>query len=870
MRTQRHLNFFRLFSAILLLVFLSGCATSVSQTWKNFRAYYNTYYNAKKNFRAGLKKINDQSRKINPETPVRIHPEPVQAGNSDFQDAIDKGAKILRKFPDSKYMDDALLLIGRSYYYRLEFYPALQKFEELQNASSDPKMKEQAIIWKGRTLLDLDNNAEGITYLESELEAYPNNGSIRYKGEIQSILGEHYALSSEWKSADSVLTLAVSNIKERQLKGRSYFLLGQVRERRNLYSRSFNAYSQVSQNFPSFEYVFWAGMKRADVARKDGNYKLALNIYQSLRRDDKNFERIDRIRFETARTMEMQGELELAEDQYKDLLYSDEGLTSRSLQGEVYYRLGKIYSGSREDFQLAAAYYDTASRYGISSQSTEGNESAQSLAVAYGKYNKLQDTVSRADSLLWLGSLSPEKLDSVLNEIRRRKRQQLLAQQQERSSERLKNQILPSGDEGNTSSSIYGFLNHRNNELVRQGKAEFRIIWGDRPLVDNWRRSEAIQSSTSQENSPSVARNNQREDSENLEKMAIDLDTDAIPKDEEQKRELKMQKLDTQYELGNLLFLTLHMYDSARPYFYRIINSDTETDLRPRAMYSLVELFRETGRQDSLQKWRSRILEEYPDTRYGRRIRGEDSGMVSEADSSSLREQYQKIIHSDSLNSPYRLRRLALENRSDDLAPYVHFQAISAYIDSAKKQRALSDSLFPEPVSLTASDSLGQGELDLNDIGLNKKEGLQFRNAYWDSVRFALQEYDTTFTNGAHREQVGSLLQMLNEADQPETDNLPTCEELGIEPEINPSRKAFLSNIDFPESQERTEQLLYEFTISKEGEVLDYELISGKASPDLLNSFEQAFNEKLAFKPFKGENIPEKVRCRISFPIRNN
>jgi tetratricopeptide (TPR) repeat protein len=122
-------------------VFLSiGCGQTLQKSWSNFRAYYNTYYNAKKNYDAGFEKVKEQNRTIDPYKPVRIHPPPLQAGNSDFEEAIEKSAKILRKYSNSKWVDESLLLIGKSYYYQQKYYPALQKFEELYKASSSPKM----------------------------------------------------------------------------------------------------------------------------------------------------------------------------------------------------------------------------------------------------------------------------------------------------------------------------------------------------------------------------------------------------------------------------------------------------------------------------------------------------------------------------------------------------------------------------------------------------------------------------------------------------------------------------------------------------------------------------------------------------------
>ena len=98
----------KLLAGILFLGMLTGCGGTIKNSWSNFRAYYNTYYNAEQNYRAGLTKVEQQPVEIDPREPVRIHPVSVQAGNSDFQNAIDKGAQILRKFPNSKWFEDGV------------------------------------------------------------------------------------------------------------------------------------------------------------------------------------------------------------------------------------------------------------------------------------------------------------------------------------------------------------------------------------------------------------------------------------------------------------------------------------------------------------------------------------------------------------------------------------------------------------------------------------------------------------------------------------------------------------------------------------------------------------------------------------------
>lgn len=858
---------------ILLLVFLiSGCGKTLNSAWSDFRAYYNTYYNAKKHFQAGLKKVNQQPFKIDPTQPVRIHHAPLQAGNSDFEKAIDKGAKVLRKFPNSKWVDEALLLIGKSYYYQQKFYPALQKFEELEKAGTSPEMTQQAIIWKGRTLLDLKQYSQGVAYLQSELEGYPPKWSSQNKGEIQALAGEHAAMLQNWGQSANSLSQAVNNIQEKKLLGRTLFLYGQVLEKLERFGESYYAFSKVKEHFPGFEYSYWAGFKQADVARKEGNLDVAISIYEKLRKDDKNFQRRDELAFEIARTMEMKGNTAEAEEQYKQLLYGDQPTQSRSLKSDIYYRLGKITSDVNNNYDLAAAYFDSSSSMKAAAPEDENSRNAKALAKAFNTYTHLHKEVQHADSLLWLGSLKPSQLDSVIEKIRTQKRNKLLAQQKKSAENSLANQNFQQSDQS-TKSSIYGFLNYRSDELVQRAKQEFRIIWGDRPLVDNWRREEAIQQvdvdterASAQDTSAQINPTRQS----NAE--GLNLDLEAIPKTEDQKNELRNKKANAQYQLGNLFFLNLSSPDSARHYFYKVIHADSDDDLRARSMYSLFELFNTTGQPDSLSHWGNRILFAYPDSKYAERVRsrlGKPSPKKMGSDTSrSLLQKYQKIKDAHDPYEAYKLRKLALENRTSNLAPSIHYQAIETYITQAKARQEAADSLEGKVFGFL-TDSLRK-TVAKPDSTIPQADSLNFSHMYWDSVRIALQEFDTTFTNAKQRAKVERLIQVLGKPKKVSGEQMQTCKDLGTELAVSPSMQGFLSSVTYPErvkSMSLSGEIVYSFVVHPDGSWESYQLVSHKTSLGIEDALEAEFKEHLHFAPLKAKDVPTKLRCKISFPI---
>lgn len=103
-------------------------------------AYYNTFYLARKYYNLGV-----NAEKKN--TTGRLAPE----ATTQFDKAIKQAEKILTRYPNSKWVDDALFLMGRAHFGREDYSAARQRFEELLTRLPDSEFAAQARFWIGRT-----------------------------------------------------------------------------------------------------------------------------------------------------------------------------------------------------------------------------------------------------------------------------------------------------------------------------------------------------------------------------------------------------------------------------------------------------------------------------------------------------------------------------------------------------------------------------------------------------------------------------------------------------------------------------------------------------------------------------------------------
>ncbi len=112
---------------ILCVLLFTGCA------------YFNTFYNARNYFHSGLELMETVGRPDDDKIPR-------QAADA-FAQAIAKSLKVIEEYPESKFIDDALFILGRSHYYRQEYGLAERYFTQLLNEFVWLDYTDQVRLW---------------------------------------------------------------------------------------------------------------------------------------------------------------------------------------------------------------------------------------------------------------------------------------------------------------------------------------------------------------------------------------------------------------------------------------------------------------------------------------------------------------------------------------------------------------------------------------------------------------------------------------------------------------------------------------------------------------------------------------------------
>ncbi len=168
---------------ISLVFLLSGCA------------YFNIFYNAEHYYNQAVKPLESGSQ-------VRVDL---------LEKSIEKSSKILEFHAESKYVDDALILIGKSYMYLADYTKAIRKFNELITYYAESPYHDEAVYYLGNTYRLQGEKEIAIGYFQ---RLYSSEGEFRLKAYIATV--DILTEKESYASADSLINTLSDADKRRQ------------------------------------------------------------------------------------------------------------------------------------------------------------------------------------------------------------------------------------------------------------------------------------------------------------------------------------------------------------------------------------------------------------------------------------------------------------------------------------------------------------------------------------------------------------------------------------------------------------------------------------------------------------------------------
>ncbi len=758
---------------LVFVIFGAGCGRGsfVGKRLDNFSAYYNTYYNAERALDEGLKTFDtgqeEQPIDQNVYLPLFGSVDRITTQRKPFEDAILKCADILRKHPDSKWVDDAVMVIGKAWFFTQNYVGAEEKFNEVLTLES--RLHDEARFWLARTLIASVQYDLAFDHLQESLNR--EDISRRWEPKLRLALAELHVQRKNWDEAIVELETGLEGVRDKELAARAYFLRGQVYETLERYDEAVAAYDRVGAYNPFYELSYAAQYSAVRVEGEHGDPDQAMRRLRRMERDDKNYDHRAELAFLRGRVLQASGEYDESLDVFYELLY-DPTANGAAVRGPVHYALGTFYRDVYEDFPYAAAYFDTAqtslTRPGAGRSIGAAGAAATQPAYApaaitdgeeqariFLGYADVMARIAEMDSLLYLGSLDDSTYNEVVLELRLQRAEELEAQRREMERLQAERQFqqagsgdfntgfgrTPAGKDVSTGKEDRdaGFLYHRNAIRVQEARADFVLQWGDRPLVPNWRRLDAVNNiGVDPSLSDSLLAEDEYEPGEEL----PEIDLSNVPRDSLSQLQMKADRAVARYELANVLFLSMNRPDSAAAWYRMVIEEDSDEPVAQRAYYALAEVQRALADTLAAQRLYRTIVDRYPNSDFTdqayERLGIEppediisDTLTLAEAAYDEAYAAWKRQDYEPSLND---MVALAIDYPETEAAPRALFAAGSVYMEWAARDSldlfavlplAIPDSVLHEsevfkPVEIPAEEVPGAPGADPGAPGLDK------------------------------------------------------------------------------------------------------------------------------------------------------
>ncbi|SDS49786.1 protein involved in gliding motility SprE [Polaribacter sp. KT25b] len=629
---------------VILFIFVAAysCSTKkdtvISRNFHAITTKYNVLFNGQESFNKGIENINNNYKddwfSRLPIEPIVFEEDKIVMASfnsgpgagfggapkeekelTTFERAEEKAVKAIQKHgmningtEHNRQIDNAYLLLGKSRYYSQRFVPAIDAFNYVIANYPQADLIAETKIWRAKANTRIDNEETAIEAMKLLLfvrDTFEANLPDRIKEQAHTTLAMAYVKSDSMQKAKKHLQLATRTLKDRDQGARNLFVLGQMFSDENKKDSAFYVFNKLA-NFKKapYKYKIHANIELAKNFSKDSLSTTLLERMQKLIKNRDNRPYLDELYYQTAVLHQNNDSITLALENYNNSLRANNG--SDKQKTFTYENLGDLYFKNSE-YQYASAYYDSVlqvSKDSLDIRIRRIKRKHRNLASLI----KFEEIVTINDSIVKIASLSKDEQKQYFeNYIKKLKKIDEDAAQLRLNQMAFGNAAigLQSGKKGN-----WYFY---NNQSLSFGKTEFKKVWGNRRLEDNWRWSEkATSGKTSVEDAAQT----------NAVNLRYDLDTylSTIPDKKETIDSLKIDRNQALYELGLIYKEQFKNQNLARLRLERLATLNPKEELILPINWHLYQIYNNLGDTETSEIYKNVILTKYPDTKFAQII----------------------------------------------------------------------------------------------------------------------------------------------------------------------------------------------------------------------------------------------------------
>ena len=615
---------------IALMAISAGCAlqkqTGFNRDMQNLTTHFNILFNAKEILQqkqdSYVSSFADNYNEI-----LSVYQDTVpqsQTPDKDLEAAITKAYNIINYKDQSKYIGDAYLVLGQANYLEGNFYNADEFLSYvIHNYPKRKDLLRDARIWKTRALIYLNQLPRAKMVIDSAIESI--NPKKKISADIYAAKLQYDIAVEDYKDAEDMAKLALKYCHDKNQRLRWTFILAQVEELNNEQVNAARNYDQISKSNALFEMAFNASLNLIRIEDNENGVKInRIDKLLGLLKNPNNKEFKDQIYYQVA-------QLEMADKKVDDAIkyYNLSVRTSvknQSQKGLSYLRLAEIYFKIKADYLKSKKYYDST----LTSLPTNypGYLAIKKIGSNLSYLAQRLQIIAKEDTLQALARMDEKKRTAVIDKM---VNDNILQQKAAAAATQANATIVASRSGGSrlgsAGSSNGGTFYFDNASAVSQGYNDFKRVWGNRTLEDNWRRS--AKGATDAGNNPAATAQSTDPDAPaGPSKTAKGASTassyrkelvDALPLTPALLSASNLRVYNAYIDLGDFYRDILEDKKDAIDIFEKILSRFPQDPNKPAIYYNLYRLYSDIDPSKS-DFYKNKLLKEFPETPFAKII----------------------------------------------------------------------------------------------------------------------------------------------------------------------------------------------------------------------------------------------------------
>lgn len=322
--------------------------------WGNFVSYFNVYYNATRLYDRTIQLFYEDNLKNGNEISTVF---PVfkkgSTGRADLQKVSTKAITIIQNHPESDLADNALLLVGKAFFYMGDLSPAERKFREVISNYDHPDVVFEATLFLARAFLEQNKNEEALSLVQDLIKR--SDVPDQVKGEANLMLGERYYLEGQIETAIPLFIQGIELYDDQEADARASYLIAKALMKKQQFEEAltFFASARKSSSLPAVWY--WSGVRSLECLLHNGKVEEAQDYLNAMLDNDELAGFFGPLKIEQARVYRAKKENEKAISAYKEFIVDN---PASQLIASGWYELGQLVFAEKKDLELSRYYFE--------------------------------------------------------------------------------------------------------------------------------------------------------------------------------------------------------------------------------------------------------------------------------------------------------------------------------------------------------------------------------------------------------------------------------------------------------------------------------------------------------------------------------